>query len=676
MQKKQGWILLLVLAIVGWTIPFTVYAEDIQADFQIEIRQQSIQDRTFTIHTQVWSNEQAIKEISAAGTVIFLEVSESMMNLADSPQQSLAYAPAVSHESMDRKALLYTLEDEEYKPVILKDNQYYIAICSDDGKMTAGEKKIGDFDLGKAVFTQTVYQKGSSQTKLEKAKQELSEFLKDMAAVSEKNQITFVYYSGSATVGERQSLTVDGLKKLLSELNGCEQYLSVGYENAEVIEEAYAELIEMQEAEIENLNMLHYSDSVWEESDESKEEMESSIRSIKTLGAKIYGIGDFKKDEEAEQDFLQLISSEPKEKYGWNADTTNLSDILETVLEGIAEKMPIEVRFVLNTRFELTEAAKKKVLEQGGSVTQGSDGKQAISLKAVLPKAKEKPWQTELTIQAKNSFFGGNDVTVLDKESGLYWYGEQKKQIAVSAVNVPVLQPIEILKTEICLGQPVPALIEKQSLLSVAFGGNEPEWYGQDKTGNLSYLWTYESGGSIGTIKQLQNIRPAKDEKYVLNVSFKPSTSGENSVGEPCAESVSKSKYEVKVATGSVQISMSLFEKEAEMDKESTFLFALQGENFTQYRTLSNENRNQDGESIVWEVTFENLPFGRYTLKNVSDNNEKQWERICAVGFEENSDIVSKKNADCVVSINRNDIEKNDNMTVSERKFRVISDKK
>lgn len=635
------------------------------------VTQESAADRSFSVTAGVWSDEERLQEVPACGIVVLLEVSDSMLNLAGVSDNSTAYQPDVPYRSMAENAALYTLEGGEYKPVILQDSQYVLAVHSDFSTLAATDKAVGEQQDGQALFTRTVYEQGDSPTKLAEMKRALQSGITELADFSPDSQVAVIYYGSSAGTGETHTLDEQGAEALRQEIEGCEQYFSTGDKNADAWEQAAEKLQSMREGGMENLKVLCLTDGIGrDQTEEEAGRAKSAVQAMKVDGVSLYTVGWFPENGQEEQDFTAAFSSAPAEKFIRTVAGENPESGVLAACESILDCTPVQVKLALDPRFTVAAEERQALLQQGAELRE-ENGTQTVVWEASLPRRPENPWQGSVTVCAREAFPGGNDVTLLAPESGVYWYGEQQETITAQTVNVPLKSIGTAAQTEIFLGQSVPGDLQGSSVLSGFFGGTEPDWFQKGATGSLFYCWEYEAGGRIGTDEQLKKIRPDADQVFRLVQSYRPGSDGAGSVGKPCVAGESEALYRVRVITGQVTVRVRLTEKEAKALGHGAHLFKLQGQELTRYQTMSLQDRNEDGEGIILEIRFGGLPFGRYSLTEETGDPQSPQETVCTLGFAKDSDKISTENAEVIVYPDIQNTNPETNRTISERKFQL-----
>lgn len=638
---------LLILLASCFVLPLTAQAESTDVQMQVSVTQENIQERSFNLQTKVWSDNFALQNMPAQGTVMVVNFSEDMMYLAESPESNVTYISDKVYKSMDENSKLYTADHGEYKPVILKDNEYFIAAYREGRAWQASDTKIGEKNAEGSLFTQTVYEKGETPTRFEQIKSSLWDFTKGLAELSRDFQPWII-------VPQAQENEIQQLK--------AEDFLLGEKTVVSLLQAAEEKIQEMKTNGVESINLIYITDKVEEE-----DKLRLQANNIKINGSAIYTIGLSEKDNE-QKEILEMIASQPTKEHCYLTEIKKISDNLAVLLKNMTATEELEMRLILDSRFEVKS---KDLTDKKYKVQQNADNTQTIYWKVSLPWSERQAEQDNIRVYAKEAFWGGNHIPVLKegKESGLYNHEKQQYKINIPPVNVPLKEMKKEMTEEIFLGQSVPTAIKDKSLLSVFFQGVEPSWFGKEPTGDLSYTWQYPEGARIGKEEQLGSIIPLTDESYQLVVEYTPYSDGENAVGTPCQKLVNQSIYHVKLTTGKVILRTYLSEKEALENKNSMTVFQLKGKNFIRYRTLSRENRSEDGENIVWETSFDSLPFGVYSLINLNQSPKK--ETRCVIGFDTKNESIQTENNEIVILVDVNELDKNEYITAKERKFQI-----
>lgn len=670
-MRKTRIVMAMFAALLLWVIPSQVKAAQNNVVVSADVTKDISTSRGFKISADVYSGEESLQQIKPSANIILLEVSASMMSLSGSPENNTRYFAGLPYRSIDEKSELYTLQEGEYKPIAFSDGKYTIASFEKSNEKKPTETIIGEKNDDATVFTQTVYEKGECQTKLEKISEELNAFIDNLASLSPQTQISMIYYAEDANIGENVELNEEGLKKLKEEITNCIQYIGANANSTQAVKLSKERIKELKENFPENINVLHFSDSAFIDEKGKDGDLNIAVQAVKTLGARVYMIGWFNQNEENEKNFMEMLAMAPNESYIKFADEEKISLIFDSLSESITGEVPIEVKIKLNSSFRVNKDSKEELIKNGAVIEENEKEEQMIIWNVNMPKTKKKPWHTEIKVVADDSFIGGNDVAILNPESGIYWYGEKKNDIQISTVNVPVKKTGAVVEKEIFLGQTVPKEIDGVSPMQ-ALAGSTLVSSSSENSGKLVHIWKTDSGKMIGILEQLCKIKPNTNTDFTLISTFTPNSSGENSVGAPCIQTSIKSIYKIKVISGEVSIKAKLTSSQAKYLENTTNLFKLENYDgsLVQYRTINVGRYMEDDEeqSNLLQADFKDLPFGVYTLKNIT-NGEDDEGSVIVVGFKENSDIVSTKDSSVAVFVT---LEKRaENVTVSERKYRM-----
>lgn len=165
------------------------------------------------------------------------------------------------------------------------------------------------------------------------------------------------------------------------------------------------------------------------------------------------------------------------------------------------------------------------------------------------------PWLSEIKVQAKKEFIGGNDIpTNIAPISGIYFNDRELASFDLPKVNVPLNLEIINKETTIFYGENIPINGVEESMVKLKV----PECFlGMEPTGDISLSWSKVGSSSwIGNITDLENIKPKDSGQYILSVTFKPKSDGRVSSqngGGISVNTVNKSGiYTVNVVQGEV----------------------------------------------------------------------------------------------------------------------------
>ncbi len=64
------------------------------------------------------------------------------------------------------------------------------------------------------------------------------------------------------------------------------------------------------------------------------------------------------------------------------------------------------------------------------------------------------------------------------------------------------------------------------------WGNLIPNWYGKGETGTISYSWKRTDGSTVGSLKQLAEIRPVRDQEFLFTVTYTPKKARETMLSE------------------------------------------------------------------------------------------------------------------------------------------------
>lgn len=667
-MRKMRISLAMFAVMLLWIIPSQVKAAQNDVIIFSDVVKTAGESRSFKVSANVYSGEEALRQIKASANIILLEVSASMMSLSESPENNAKYFAGLHYKSIDEKGEFYTLHEGEYKPIIFVDGKFTVASFEKGGEKKATETVVGEKGEDAVIFTQVIYEKGECKTKLDRTIEELDSFINNLSELSPESQITMIYYGDDANIGENVTLDEDGVKKLKEEITGCVQYISENANSTQAVKLSKDRINELKVSFPDNINLIHFSDSAFIDEKGKESDLSIAMQEIKTLVTRVYMVGWFNEVGDSENNFMDIMGTINDENYTKFVNSEKLSKEFNSLVEDIVGKVPVEIKMKLNTCFKINESFIDELKQSDALIEENEKGEQIVTWKVNLPKTQNNSWIGELKIEAKDSFIGGNDIEVLDNESGIYWYGEKKKEIEISKVNVPVKKTGEIIEKEIFLGQMVPKEIDGAPPMQ-ALVGTVSVSSGIENSGKLVHLWRTSSGKIIGVLDQLLKLKPDTNTDFSLISTFTPSSNGENSVGAPCVTTSIKSIYRIKVVSGSISVKAKLTAKQAEELKNTTNVFRIENHDGTlvQYRKINvQKEENDEQQGYIFQAEFKDLPFGVYTIKNVT-NGEDGGEMVCVVGFKSNSDIVSTENPVNIIYVSLENSAKN--TVVAEKKY-------
>ena len=215
--------------------------------------------------------------------------------------------------------------------------------------------------------------------------------------------------------------------------------------------------------------------------------------------------------------------------------------------------------------------------------------------------------------------------------SGIYRAGEEIAPLTRTTVNVPLSLVLADLETELFSGEKVKTWYQGKSVEEALTVSPQPAWFGKGKTGSFSYFWETEEGSPIGSLKQLNTLRPASDTVYRLKVTYRPYSEGVLSAGSPVKVTEKAALYRVKLKTGKIRIKA---RAGTDVELDTAFLEA-----------------DPEGGKLSLEGELSGLPFGVYTVIPTFGNGLECTEsfQVCRLGVWEEDDTISTDRAEAQV---------------------------
>lgn len=488
-------------------------------------------------------------------------------------------------------------------------------------------------------------QKGN-ETRLERLRADAAEFLEGLGELSPNSRAGLVFFGGGKGQTELTALNSLGRKALREAV--AEQKAS----NTETLE--YAEALERAQAMAEAgrkqndrpLYLVTVTAGDWAE--EGTEAL-AQLQELRKSGARSYTVSLCGDPPETAEEFWQSMSSAPLSTHHY-VSAGELGGYLKQIRRDIAAVLSVEVVQRLDPRFTLSETEQKRLREEGAHLLAGPDGAWEISWEVPLPRNKSSAWTAALTFQAREEFPGGNDIVTDGEGSGIYRAGEEIAPLTRTTVNVPLSLVLADLETELFSGEKVKTWYQGKSVEEALTASPQPAWFGKGKTGSFSYFWETEEGSPVGSLKQLNTLRPASDTVYRLKVTYRPYSEGVLSAGSPVKVTEKAALYRVKLKTGKIRIKARAG-TDVELDRNSSMQFRLErdtGETF--YRTAFLE-ADPEGGKLSLEGELSGLPFGVYTVIPTFGNGLECTEsfQVCRLGVWEEDDTISTDRAEAQV---------------------------
>ena len=387
-------------------------------------------------------------------------------------------------------------------------------------------------------------------------------------------------------------------------------------------------------------------------------------------------------------------------------DAASLTQIFQSISGSISENIDITgatITDVIDKRFEIMDQDEngnykvitdkdfnqehKYTLQNGGVVTKREDGTYQVQWTDQTIKytgnAKEDGWSQTITVKAKDSFIGGNNIPTNVSPESKISVGDLDKVLDQPKVNVKVKLLIQDKEIFIYKGDTtVPTVADVQEAMFDTSGATSYErgtisaadakdritykWYKKDALGNRVDI------AAADVTKEIE-AAPADSTEYYLEVIYKPveePTADSNSnttTGDKIAHFVGDEKahnkdnnenlygtYKINVIKGKIQIKKTVTEAAKE---GRTFTFNVKdstGEDVSGSPvTVTVEADQTSGTAVI-----ENLPRGTYTVTE-QNNDGYQIKEYGVVSGE--TDCQSLSGGDKVITFTLgNDTSEND----------------
>ena len=343
-------------------------------------------------------------------------------------------------------------------------------------------------------------------------------------------------------------------------------------------------------------------------------------------------------------------------------DAASLTQIFQSISSSISENIDITgatITDVIDKRFEIMDQGKvitdkdfnqehKYTLQNGGVVTKREDGTYQVQWTDQTIKHtgnNEDGWSQTITVKAKDSFIGGNNIPTNVSPESKISVGDLDKVLDQPKVNVKVKLLIQDKEITIYKGDTtVPTVANVQKAMFDTSGTTSYEsgtisaadakdrityqWYKKDASGNRVDI------AEADVTKEIETA-PADSTEYYLEVIYKPvekPTADSNSnttTGDKIAHFVGDEKahnkdnnenlygtYKINVIKGKIQIQKTVTET---TNEERTFTFNVKDSTGKDV-SGSPVNVIVGADQTEGTAAIENLPRGTYTV--TEQNND------------------------------------------------------
>lgn len=336
-------------------------------------------------------------------------------------------------------------------------------------------------------------------------------------------------------------------------------------------------------------------------------------------------------------------------------DAASLTQIFQSISSTIHKNVDITgatITDVIDRNFEIVDKGKviteddfpsgKYVLDKGGIVTKRNDGTYQVQWTDQTIKHTTdgtNGWSRTITVKAKDSFIGGNNIPTNVSPDSKISVGDLEKVLNQPTVNVKVNLVVKDKEITIYKGDTtVPTVTAIQNAMFDTSGATSyvnGTISANDARGRITYKW-YKKDANESKVEIAENevtnvIRtaPADTTEYYLEVIYSPATESNadsktntttsdgiaHSVGNEKAHNKNNKKnlygtYKINVISGQIQIIKNVKETST---KDRTFTFNVE-DSAGNPVSGSPLNVKVEADKTSGTATLENLPRGSYTV--------------------------------------------------------------
>lgn len=347
-------------------------------------------------------------------------------------------------------------------------------------------------------------------------------------------------------------------------------------------------------------------------------------------------------------------------------DAASLTQIFQSISSSISENIDITgatITDVIDKRFEIMDQDEngnykvitdkafnqehKYTLQNGGVVTKREDGTYQVQWtdQTIKHTGNDKDgWSQTITVKAKDSFIGGNNIPTNVSPESKISVGNLEKILDQPKVNVKVNLLIQNKEITIYKGDTtVPTVADVRNEMFNATGATSyinGTISATDAKDRITYQWykVDEQGNEVSIDEADIGKAPADTTEYHLKVTYSPAeesdTASKDNTNQNCVENiVLYGTYKINVIKGKIQIKKTVTEA---TEEDRTFTFDVSGSPVT----VTVEANQTSGTAVI-----ENLPRGTYTVtENTTDGYTIQTFDI--VTGEGETDCESSKSTD------------------------------
>lgn len=468
----------------------------------------------------------------------------------------------------------------------------------------------------------------------------IENFLESFRELSPKSQIGIVVFGKACTAAPLTELSDEGVKTLKEAVESIASGQGKEKTYSKALQKAQELLKQSGTAEAGSpgttpVSLVTLTAGDWlEEGDSALTELQV----LRSLGVRSYTVSLCSDPGQEEEEFWQSLSSVPLSTHHYLCGDEP-ENCLSQIQRDIAAVLTVEVTEQLDPRFTLSESEQLRLSRAGAHLAE--EGAWKISWQVSLPRRESSPWEAGVTVLPRESFPGGNDVPLSSEGSGLYRAGKEFLSFSPVYANVPLSLELADYDAELFLGERVKTSYQKKSVEELLLATPVPEWFGRGKTGDFSYFWETESGGSIGSLRQLNQLQPQHDINYRLRVTYRPDSPGLLGVGEPVPVTERSALYRIKLVSGSLRIRAKTGAG-VELDGSSSMKFRLEGNNGILRRCTAKLEADPESGRLFLEGEATNLPYGVYTVfPEAGEFSCAEAVQTCRLGVWERDDTVS-----------------------------------
>lgn len=610
--------------------------------------------------------------LDVSGSMGYNITSYSYTHVADNTPEARA-----NKNILNRKTTYYINVDGSYKEMWYSNGDIFTDVGWRVGSWPSSDDAAKDKYNNCRICTRT----SSTETRLDALKNAVNQFIDDTAKKSPNSKIGITVFSSTGygdhggfvdlgEVGTADSAKVTELKEFVKNLNA-----NGGTDPAVGLEDAKNKLDAMVDTNPKYVVLFTDGeptgdgDSWDKEAQKAAETQASELKTGLRNGKNekdsytVYTIGfALGKGESRAKTFLSG-GTYNKKKYPGIAsssdcaktadDAASLTQIFQSISSTINKNVDITgatITDVIDSRFEIVDRGNiitetnfeegKYTLENGGIVTKRDDGTYQVQWTDQTIKHTTNGtngWSRTITVKAKDSFIGGNNIPTNVSPDSKISVGDLKKVLDQPTVNVKVNLLIQDKEITIYKGDTiVPTVAAIQNAMFDTSGATSyanGTISANDASGRITYKW-YQKDANESKVEIAENevtnviqTAPADTTEYYLEVIYspaeKPSADSNTNTTDKKVHSVGDEKahnknnnenlygtYKINVISGQIQIIKNV--KEAST-KDRTFTFNVKDSDGNPV-SGSPLDVKVEANKTSGVAKLENLPRGSYTV--------------------------------------------------------------